>query len=55
MTNDPCKPDKTHYLLKRISQLEQNMKVLVLFINDNRLYFDKKEVDKLKSKGYLNN
>jgi len=53
MTNDPCKPDKTYHLLERISQLEQNMKVLVSFINNNRLYFDKKEVYKLKSKGYL--
>lgn len=54
MTHDLYSADKVNELEKRVKQLESNLKTLVKFINDNRLTFDKKEVNKLKSYGFLN-
>jgi hypothetical protein len=54
MTHDLYSADKVNKLEKRVKQLESNLKTLVKFINDNRLTFDKKEVNKLKSHGFLN-
>ncbi len=53
MTNDLYSADKVNELEKKVQILESNIKILVKFLNDNRLVLIKK-TNKLKCYGYSN-